>query len=95
MVSTLLVKNGQKVKKGDVVCQWDPYNGVIISEFTGKIKFENIEQGVTFQVEIDEQTGFQEKVISESRKKKNSNLVIVDGKGTISSFLQPSCWISP
>ena len=59
--STLLVKNGQKVKKGDVVCQWDPYNGVIISEFAGKIKFENIEQGITFQVEIDEQTGFQEK----------------------------------
>ena len=82
--STLLVKNGQKVKKGDVVCQWDPYNGVIISEFAGKIKFENIEQGITFQVEIDEQTGFQEKVISESRdKKKIPTLHIVDGKNNI------------
>jgi len=82
--STLLVKNGQKVKKGDVVCQWDPYNGVIISEFAGKIKFENIEQGITFQVEIDEQTGFQEKVISESRdKKKIPTLLIVDGKNNI------------
>jgi len=82
--STLLVKNGQKVKKGDVVCQWDPYNGVIISEFAGKIKFENIEQGITFQVEIDEQTGFQEKVISESRdKKKIPTLHIVDGKSNI------------
>jgi len=79
-----LVKNGQKVKKGDVVCQWDPYNGVIISEFAGKIKFENIEQGITFQVEIDEQTGFQEKVISESRdKKKIPKLHIVDGKNNI------------
>ena len=82
--STLIVKNGQKVKKGDVVCQWDPYNGVIISEFAGKIKFENIEQGITFQVEIDEQTGFQEKVISESRdKKKIPTLHIVDGKNNI------------
>jgi len=82
--STLLVKNGQKLKKGDVVCQWDPYNGVIISEFAGKIKFENIEQGVTFQVEIDEQTGFQEKVISESRdKKKIPTLHILDGKGNV------------
>ncbi len=43
--STIFVKNGKKLKKDDVVCQWDPYNGVIISEFAGKIKYENIEQG--------------------------------------------------
>jgi len=68
--SQLFIKNGAAVKKGEVVCQWDPYNGVIVSEFPGKISYENIEQGVTYQVEIDEQTGFQEKVISESRNKK-------------------------
>ncbi|WP_425237933.1 DNA-directed RNA polymerase subunit beta' [Ulvibacterium sp.] len=68
--SQLFIKNGANIKKGDVVCQWDPYNGVIVSEFPGKIAYENIEQGVTYQVEIDEQTGFQEKVISESRNKK-------------------------
>ncbi|PCE63522.1 DNA-directed RNA polymerase subunit beta' [Sediminicola luteus] len=68
--SHLFIKDGQKLKKGDVVCQWDPFNGVIVSEFAGKIGYENIEQGVTYQVEIDEQTGFQEKVISESRNKK-------------------------
>ncbi len=68
--SQIFIDNGAEVSKGDVVCQWDPYNGVIISEFAGKIKYENIEQGVTYQVEIDEQTGFQEKVISESRNKK-------------------------
>ena len=68
--SSLNLKNGSKVKKGTIVCQWDPFNGVIVSEFTGKIVFENIEQGITYQVEIDEQTGFQEKVISESRNKK-------------------------
>ncbi len=61
--STLNIKNGAKVTKGDVICQWDPFNGVIVSEFSGKIEFENIEQGITYQVEIDEQTGFQEKVI--------------------------------
>lgn len=82
--STILIKNGAKLKKDDVVCQWDPYNGVIISEFAGKIKYENIEQGITYQVEIDEQTGFQEKVISESRNKKLiPTLHIVDGKGEI------------
>ncbi|WP_091871382.1 DNA-directed RNA polymerase subunit beta' [Pricia antarctica] len=68
--SQLFVKNGAKIKDGDIVCQWDPYNGVIVSEFPGTISYENIEQGVTYQVEIDEQTGFQEKVISETRNKK-------------------------
>lgn len=68
--SQLFIKNGDKVAKGELICSWDPYNGVIVSEFPGKIAYENIEQGVTYQVEIDEQTGFQEKVISESRNKK-------------------------
>ena len=89
--SQLFIKNGDKVKKGDVICQWDPYNGVIISEFTGKIAYENIEQGVTYQVEIDEQTGFQEKVISESRNKKLiPTLLVLDKKGnTIRSYNLP------
>ena len=82
--SSIFVKNGQKVKKGTKVCQWDPYNGVIISEFSGKVRYENIEQGITYQVEIDEQTGFQEKVISESRNKKLiPTLHIEDSKGGI------------
>ena len=68
--SFIFKKNGELVHKGDVINQWDPYNAVIISEFSGQIAYENIEQGVTFQVEIDEQTGFQEKVISESRNKR-------------------------
>ena len=82
--STLMIKNGQALKKGDVVCQWDPYNGVIVSEFAGVIEYENVEQGVTYQVEIDEQTGFQEKVIAESRNKKIiPSLLIKDNKGAI------------
>ena len=82
--STILSKDGQALKKGDVVCQWDPYNGVIISEFSGKVRYENIEQGVTYQVEIDEQTGFQEKVISESRNKKLiPTLLVEDAKGNL------------
>nr|WP_297915387.1 DNA-directed RNA polymerase subunit beta' [uncultured Allomuricauda sp.] len=89
--SQLFVKNGDTIKNGDVICQWDPYNGVIVSEFTGQIAYENIEQGVTYQVEIDEQTGFQEKVISESRNKKLiPTLLIKDGKGeTLRSYNLP------
>ncbi|SDR96478.1 DNA-directed RNA polymerase subunit beta' [Maribacter dokdonensis] len=89
--SQLFVENGAKVEKGDVICSWDPYNGVIVSEFPGKIAYENIEQGVTYQVEIDEQTGFQEKVISESRNKKLiPTLLIQDAKGeTLRSYNLP------
>ena len=68
--SFLYVKNKKKIKKGTLICEWDPYNGVIISDYAGKISYENIEQGLTYEVEIDEQTGFQEKVIIESRNKK-------------------------
>jgi len=78
--STILIKDGQKLTKDDIICQWDPYNGVIISEFGGVIEYENIEQGVTFQVEIDEQTGFKEKVISESRNKKIVPTLLVNDK---------------
>ena len=68
--STIFVKNGDVVEKETIVCKWDPYNGVIVSEYAGKVTYEDIEQGQTYLVETDEQTGFQEKVISESRNKK-------------------------
>ncbi len=89
--SHIFVKEGDTVSKGDLICQWDPYNGVIVSEFSGKIAYENIEQGVTYQVEIDEQTGFQEKVITESRNKKLiPTLLIQDAKGnTLRSYNLP------
>ncbi len=80
--SSIFVKNGKKIKKDNIICKWDPYNGVIISEFGGVVEYENIEQGITYQVEIDEQTGFREKVISESRNKKLiPTLLINDKKG--------------
>ena len=88
--SQLFIKDGDKVERDQTICQWDPYNGVIISEFAGKVKYENIEQGVTYQVEIDEQTGFQEKVISESRdKRKIPTLHIMSGDEVLRSYNLP------
>jgi len=78
--STIFVKDGQIVDKATVICKWDPYNGVIISEFAGKIAYEDLEQGYSYQVEIDEQTGFQEKVISEGRNKKLIPTLLIYGK---------------
>ena len=90
--SYLNIKNGQKLSKGDIICQWDPFNGVIVSEFSGKIVYENIEVGKTYQVEIDEQTGFKEKVITDSRDKKLiPTLLIQDKKGvTLRSYNLPA-----
>ena len=68
--STLHVKNNSIIEKGAKICDWDPYNAVIITEDTGVIQFEDIEMGITFREEVDEQTGFKEKVISESKNKK-------------------------
>ncbi len=82
--SFIYVKNKKKIKQGTLICEWDPYNGVIISDYAGKISYENIEAGVTYEVEIDEQTGFQEKVIIESRDKKLiPTLLVKNSKGEI------------
>ncbi|GAA0874684.1 DNA-directed RNA polymerase subunit beta' [Wandonia haliotis] len=77
----MVSENNTKVKKGDVICKWDPYNAVILSEFGGKVVFENVIDGITYREEVDEQTGFTEKVIIESRdKKKNPEIQVVDPK---------------
>ncbi len=80
--SNLYIKPGAKVKKGDMICDWDPYNAIIVSEFGGTTEFEHIKENVTFREESDEQTGFREKVIIESKDKTMSPLIkIIDKKG--------------
>jgi len=66
--STIHVQDGDTIKKGDVICEWDPFNAVIISEFGGIAKFEDIEEGVSYRLERDDQTGHAEKVIVESKR---------------------------
>ena len=65
--SKLYFNSGDMLKKGDVVCEWDPFNAVIVSEATGKVRFDNVVEGVTYKVESDEQTGLREKIIIESK----------------------------
>jgi len=82
--SYLYKHDGDKVAKEEVICQWDPFNAVIVSEFAGKIEYENIETGVNVKIEIDEQTGFQEKVITESKNKKIiPTLLLKNSKGEV------------
>ncbi len=65
--SKLYKKSGDEIKKGDVICEWDPFNAVIVSEVAGKIKFSNVISGVTFREEFDETTNISEKIITESK----------------------------
>ena len=78
--SYIFEKDRKSIKKGDVICQWDPFNGVIVSEFGGTVKFDNLEQGINYSVEIDEQTGFQEKVMTDSKNKKIIASLIIEDK---------------
>lgn len=88
--SQLYVKNGENVKKGQLICDWDPFNAVIVSEFAGKIAYEHIEEGVTFREESDEQTGFKEKVITESKDKtKNPLIRIMSGDEILKNYNIP------
>ena len=77
--SSILITKGN-IKKGDKICEWDPYNAVIISEVAGKVEFDDIVEGVSYRTESDEQTGYQEKVIIDSRNKKMSPTITISKK---------------
>ncbi len=80
--SKLYVKDGEMVKKGQLACDWDPFNAVIISETEGKIEFEDVVENITFKAETDEATGLREKIIIESKdrnKVPSAHIVSKDG----------------
>ncbi|RLD73967.1 MAG: DNA-directed RNA polymerase subunit beta', partial [Bacteroidetes bacterium] len=82
--ANLYVKNGKKIKKGDLIADWDQYNAVILSEVAGSVSFENIVENQTYRVESDEQTGYFEKVIIDSRlKTKNPIIKILSKDGEV------------
>jgi DNA-directed RNA polymerase subunit beta' len=82
--SIIYVKDRQEVKRGDKICEWDPFNAVMISEYSGTVNYLEIEDGVTMREERDDATGFSEKVIIESRnKRKIPMLQIIDAEGEV------------
>jgi DNA-directed RNA polymerase subunit beta' len=93
--ATLQVKDGQQVKKGDVICTWDPFNNVIVAEVNGTLKFENVLEGITYREEADEQTGHREKVVIETRDKTKIPSMIVEGKEKKSYNLPTGSHIIP
>ena len=88
--SKLYVKPNAEVKKGDLICEWDPYNAVIISEVDGTVSFEHVLEGITYRDESDEQTGYKEKVIIETRDKtKNPIIKIVSKDDVLKTYNLP------
>ena len=82
--SKLYFNNGDTVHKGDLICEWDPFNAVIVSEVAGIVKFENLVENSTYRVDSDEQTGLREKVIIESRDRaKVPEAKIYDSNGQL------------
>ena len=67
--SVLYFKNGDKVKKDDLICRWDPFNAVIVSEYAGVLRLHDVVEGVTYKAETDDATGLTERIIIESRDK--------------------------
>lgn len=87
--AVLNFKEGDSVKKGAVVAEWDPYSNPIISEVTGVIRYKDIEEGVTMTEQVDPVTGFATKVIIEGKDsdvKPQVHLVDKNGK----EILQPN-----
>ena len=65
--SSLYFKQGDAVKKNDIVARWDPFNAVIVTEYAGTLKFNDVVEGITFRAETDETTGLTEKIITDSK----------------------------
>jgi DNA-directed RNA polymerase subunit beta' len=90
--AVLMVKDGAKVAKGELIYEWDPYNAVIISEHPGHVKYHDLKDNVTYREEPDEQTGHIQKVVIDSRDRTLSPSIIVqDAKGKkIATYIVPT-----
>jgi len=80
--ANLYFKSSSMVRKGDLICDWDPYNALIISDVPGVVAYHNLIEGVTYRTESVEQTGHPYKVVVESRQKtKNPAIRILNADG--------------
>ncbi len=70
--ATLMVTDGAKIKAGAVLATWDPHTRPIITEYAGRIRFENIEEGVTVAKQLDDVTGLSTLVVIDPKRKASS-----------------------
>ena len=67
--SSLYHKEGEVVEKDTVIARWDPFNAVIVSQYAGTLKFNDVQKDQTYRAEVDETTGLEEKIITDSKNK--------------------------
>jgi DNA-directed RNA polymerase subunit beta' len=77
--ATIVITEGRKVARGEVLYEWDPYNATIIAEHPGTVRFSDLYEGRTFREEPDEQTGHIQKVVSDSKDKSLNPMIQVVG----------------
>jgi DNA-directed RNA polymerase subunit beta' len=78
----LKVKDGQKVRDGEMLAEWDPYSIPVLTEVSGRVKFGDIIEGMTMQEQVDEFTGLSRKVITETKDPElRPRISIKDEKG--------------
>ena len=82
--SSLYFHSGDEVGKGDKIAQWDPFNAVIVTEYAGRLKFNDVIEGVTFRSETDETTGLTEKIVTESKDRSRvPTCDVIDANGEV------------
>jgi len=88
----ILVKEGDRVKKGDILFRWDPYSDTILSNTNGKVKFVDIEENVTYREEVDEATGQRQLVVIESKNRDLSPhiMIVDDADEKLGSYIVPT-----
>ena len=82
--SSLYFRSGDEVSKGDKIAQWDPFNAVIVTEYAGRLKFNDVIEGITFRSETDETTGLTEKIVTESKDRSRvPTCDVIDADGEV------------
>ena len=78
--------DGQKLRKGQLLYQWDPYNISIMAEQSGTVKLEGMVEGVTMRVDINPDTGLEERVITEHKQDLHPQITIHGKDGEVLAF---------
>ena len=82
--SSLYHKDGEVVEKDTVIARWDPFNAVIVSQYAGTLKFNDVQKDQTYRAEVDETTGLEEKIITDSKNKAMvPSCDVIDANGEI------------
>jgi DNA-directed RNA polymerase subunit beta' len=86
----LRVEEGDQIKRGSLIAEWDPYTTPFISEVDGRVSFQDLEEGISMKEQVDEVTGIFKKVVVESKNPDlHPTIVVTDKHGKAAQYLLP------